>query len=56
MKRTDTTITVTIYGNRGEHFATFPARWVICPDCNGCATDRGAGVECDGGGFTSNKN
>lgn len=49
------TLTLTIYGNRGEHDIAFPARWIICPECDGWATDRGAGVECDGGGFTSSE-
>jgi RecJ-like exonuclease len=30
-----------------------PIRWEICTRCEGCGTDRGASVECDGGGFTS---
>ena len=49
------TITLTIYGDRGEHQFRFPARWIICPDCEGCGTDRGASVECDGGGFTASE-
>lgn len=48
-------ITLTIYGDRGEHFVTFPAKWAICPRCEGCGTDRGASVECDGGGFTASE-
>ena len=48
-------VTVSIYGNRDEHRVTFPSHWIICPKCEGCATDRGAGVECDGGGFTSSE-
>jgi DnaJ-class molecular chaperone len=32
-----------------------PFRWAICPACDGHATDRGASVECDGGGFTSSE-
>lgn len=32
-----------------------PVRWEICSHCEGCATDRGANVECDGGGFTSSE-
>jgi hypothetical protein len=55
MKQSSNTITVTIYGNRGEHVVDLPAHWVICHRCEGCATDRGAGVECDGGGFTSSE-
>lgn len=49
------TITITLYGDRSEHSFHFPARWVICSTCEGCATDRGASVECDGGGFTSSE-
>lgn len=51
-----TTINVTIYTGRDTEIeAKFPARWHICPACEGCATDRGASVECDGGGFTSSE-
>jgi DnaJ-class molecular chaperone len=32
-----------------------PFRWKICSSCDGHATDRGASVECDGGGFTSSE-
>lgn len=32
-----------------------PFKWEICPCCDGYATDRGASVECDGGGFTSSE-
>lgn len=49
------TITVPVYTNRDQIDVTFPARWFICPTCEGCATDRGASVECDGGGFTSSE-
>lgn len=48
-------ITVPIYTNRDQIDVSFPARWAICPHCEGCATDRGASVECDGGGFTSSE-
>lgn len=48
-------IIVPIYTNRDQIDVSFPARWVICPHCEGCATDRGASVECDGGGFTSSQ-
>jgi RecJ-like exonuclease len=30
-----------------------PCKWEICCGCEGHGTDRGASVECDGGGFTS---
>ncbi len=32
-----------------------PFRWAICPTCDGHGTDRGASVECDGGGFTASE-
>jgi hypothetical protein len=32
-----------------------PFNWAICPVCEGHATDRGASVECDGGGFTASE-
>lgn len=48
-------LTVTIYSNRCEHVRHFPAKWAICASCEGCATDRGRSVECDGGGFTSSE-
>lgn len=30
-----------------------PTKWEICSWCEGHGTDRGASVECDGGGFTA---
>lgn len=48
-------ITLPIYTNRDQIDVKFPAKWAICPDCEGCATDRGRSVECDGGGFTSSE-
>lgn len=45
------TIAVTLYGNRGEIEWQFPARWEICPACDGHATTT-RHIECDGGGFT----
>lgn len=50
-----THLTVSVYTNRDEIKVNFPACWVICPDCEGCATDRGHNVECDGGGFTTSE-
>lgn len=38
-----------------EHEIKLPAKWALCPHCEGCGTDRGASVECDGGGFTSSE-
>jgi predicted Fe-S protein YdhL (DUF1289 family) len=32
-----------------------PSKWAICPTCEGCGTDRGASVECDGGGITASE-
>lgn len=53
------TLSITILGSdaEGEFEQTLivPAKWEICPACEGCGTDRGAGVECDGGGFTSSE-
>lgn len=45
------TITVTVYGRTVEHQWAFPARWIICPECNGHATTT-RHIEADGGGFT----
>jgi hypothetical protein len=42
-------------GDEVEETISVPAKWEICPACEGCGTDRGAGVECDGGGFTSSE-
>jgi RecJ-like exonuclease len=41
--------TITING------VDLPAKWAICRRCEGCGTDRGASVECDGGGFTASE-
>jgi RecJ-like exonuclease len=46
------TITVTVYGRNTEYQWAFPARWIICPRCDGHATTT-EHIECDGGGFTS---
>lgn len=45
--------TITI--DTGDTVLTLPARWAICGCCQGCGTDRGASVECDGGGFTGSE-
>ena len=52
-----TKIQITIFRDGGdvEETLTVPARYEICPTCEGCGTDRGASVECDGGGFTSSE-
>jgi RecJ-like exonuclease len=47
-------ITVEIYTNRDALKASFPARWVICPACEGHATTT-RHIECDGGGFTADE-
>jgi hypothetical protein len=49
------TLKVTVYSRFTEITAMLPARWVVCPACQGCGTDRGASVECDGGGFTASE-
>lgn len=47
-------IDLTIYTNRCEIRMSFPARWAICPACEGDAlTTRH--IECDGGGFTASE-
>ena len=48
-------IKVDVYTNRDAIQVSFPARWAVCPACEGCGTDRGASVECDGGGFTASE-
>jgi hypothetical protein len=46
----------TLLGEDGEEtIVKMPAKWVICPACDGHGTDRGASVESDGGGFTSSE-
>lgn len=56
------TITITLYTDHGdtEETVELPAKWEICPACDGCGTDRGRSVECDNcygepGGFTSSE-
>ena len=34
---------------------TLPHRFDVCHRCDGHGTDRGASVECDGGGFTASE-
>jgi hypothetical protein len=46
---------VTIDERGDECVLKLPARWAICSACEGCGTDRGASVECDGGGFTASE-
>lgn len=46
---------VTVYSRYTEIELMLPARWVVCPACEGGGTDRGASVECDGGGFTASE-
>jgi len=59
MRKSPDTISITVNATdeQGEYEETLqvPAKWAICPVCEGCGTDRGAGVECDGGGFTSSE-
>lgn len=58
MTRTATanTMPITIWRDDGDTEETInvPARFEIWA-CEGCCTDRGASVECDGGGFTSSE-
>jgi RecJ-like exonuclease len=55
------TITFTYYhtdiaGNTSDETEyDLPAKFEICPSCDGCGTDRGRSVECDGGGFTASE-
>lgn len=49
------TMPITWYGGDTEVTRNIPFSWAICPMCEGHATDRGASVECDGGGFTSSE-
>lgn len=51
------TMPLTWYADDGDTEVTrnVPFTWSICPVCDGHATDRGASVECDGGGFTSSE-
>lgn len=48
-------IEITLYRDDCEETFKTPAKWHICQACEGCGTDRGASVECDGGGFTSSQ-
>jgi RecJ-like exonuclease len=54
MKPSRNTITVPVYTNRDQIDATFPARWIVCPACDGRATTT-RHIECDGGGFTASE-
>lgn len=47
-----TTTTITIYGDRTEHSVTLPAKWVVCPSCEGRGVTT-RHIECEGGGFTA---
>lgn len=49
------TLDVNVYTKRADIPVQFPARWAVCPACDGGGTDRGASVECDGGGFTGSE-
>jgi hypothetical protein len=49
-----TKIQVDVYTNRDAIQITFPARWIICPICDGNATTT-RHIECDGGGFTASE-
>ena len=51
------TMPITWFADDGDIEVTrnVPFSWAICPVCEGHATDRGASVECDGGGFTASE-
>lgn len=49
------TLKITVYTNRDGIDVELPARWAVCPACDGGGTDRGAHYECDGGGFTASE-
>lgn len=53
-KSSRNTITVPVYSKVGPLDATFPAKWVVCPACDGRATTT-RHIECDGGGFTGSE-
>src|SRR6185369_18026794 len=47
-------INVEVFTNRDAVKVSFPARWEICPACDGNATTT-RHIECDGGGFTGSE-
>ncbi|ODM71725.1 hypothetical protein [Bradyrhizobium elkanii] len=49
------TMPISWFADDAEFTRHVPFRWAICQNCEGHATDRGASVECDGGGFTSSE-
>lgn len=52
------TITITGREENGDIYEEdlqVPSRFEVCPECEGCGTDRGRSVECDGGGFTASE-
>lgn len=63
LRKTAQTISVVLFEDEGdtERTVDFKARWEICGACEGCATDRGSNVECDGpygeggNGFTASE-
>lgn len=44
-----------LFCDDGDTEQELPFKWEICSWCDGHGTDRGASVECDGGGFTSSE-
>ena len=48
-------MTITIDDGEVEETIKVPSKFEVCPECEGCGTDRGRSVECDGGGFTASE-
>lgn len=44
-----------LFEDGGDTETELPWQWEICGCCEGHGTDRGASVECDGGGFTASE-
>lgn len=44
-----------LFCDDGDTEIELPCKWEICSSCDGHGTDRGASVECHGGGFTSSE-
>jgi hypothetical protein len=55
IKRDGQMAVLTIYEKEDERQVRVPFVFHICPACDGCGTDRGRSVECDGGGFTASE-
>lgn len=50
-------ITIKMFSEDGdvEEDIKVPSCFEVCSTCEGCGTDRGRSVECDGGGFTASE-